>query len=137
MITGFQMVDGLVRVSSEEAFDTVLKRATAAIEKRNIHIFAIIDHRKNAEAAGMDMDNATLIIFGSPEAGTKLMQDKLSIAIDLPLRLLISREDDKTMLRYYNPLHMAKEHKLNRNLDVINKVSGLLNAIVMEAAGKD
>ena len=135
--TGFQMVDGLIRVSSEDAFDTVLKRAKAAIEKRNIRIFAIIDHRKNAEEAGMDMDNATLIIFGSPEAGTKLMQDKLSIAIDLPLRLLISREDDKTMLRYYNPLHMAKEHKLNRNLDVINKVSGLLNAIVMEAAGKD
>ena len=58
------------------------------------------------------------------------------VAVDLPLRSLISSEDNKTMLRYYNPLHMAKEHKLDRNLDVINKVSGLLNAIVMEAAGK-
>ena len=133
---GFNMVDGIVKVSSEDAFDTVLERATAAIEKRGIHIFAVIDHKKNARDAGMDMDNATVIIFGSPEAGTKLMQDKLSIAIDLPLRILISSEDNKTMLRYYNPLHMAKEHKLDRNLDVINKVSGLLNAIVMEAAGK-
>lgn len=136
IFTGFDMVDGLVKVTSEDSFDTVLRRATSAIEKRGIRIFAVIDHRKNAEGAGMAMDDATVIIFGSPEAGTKLMQDKLSIAIDLPLRLLISSEDGKTILRYYNPLHMAKEHKLDRNLDVINKVSGLLNAVVMEAAGK-
>ena len=106
------------------------------ISQHRLVVFAVIDHKKNARDAGMDMDNATVIIFGSPVAGTKLMQDKLSIAIDLPLRILISSEDNKTMLRYYNPLHMAKEHRLDRNLDVINKVSGLLNAIVMEAAGK-
>jgi uncharacterized protein (DUF302 family) len=130
------MVDGLIRVTSEDAFDTVLKRATTAIEKRGIHIFTVINHKKNAEGAGMDMNAATVIIFGNPEAGTKLMQDKLSIAIDLPLRLLISSEDGKTVLRYYNLLHLAKEHKLDHNLDVINKVSGLLNAVVTEATGK-
>ncbi|MCL4372059.1 DUF302 domain-containing protein [Candidatus Marsarchaeota archaeon] len=130
------MVDGLIKVTSDDAFETVLERAVEAIEKRNIRIFAILDHKKNAESVGMEMGNATVIIFGNPEAGTKLMQDRPSIAIDLPLRLLISSEDGKTALRYYNPLHLAKEHKLNDNLDLINKLSGLLNAIVMEAAGK-
>ena len=130
------MAEEIIRVVSDDGFDVVLKRAIKAIEKRNISIFAVINHKKNAEDKGMEMNDATVIIFGNPEAGTKLMQEKLSIAIDLPLKLLVSNEDGKTMLSYYDPLHLAKEHKLDRNLDVINKVSELINAIVMEAVGK-
>ncbi len=135
-ITKDFMAEGIVSVASDDGFDIVLTRAIKAIEKRNISIFAVIDHKKNAADKGMGMNDATVILFGSPEAGTKLMQEKLSIAIDLPLKLLVSNEDGKTMLSYYDPMHLAREHKIDRNLDVINKVSGLLNAIVMEAAGK-
>ena len=130
------MVDGLIKVKSEYDFNTTLSRALSAIKNRGITIFSIIDHRKNAEQAGMNMESSTLIIFGNPQSGTKLMQDKPSIAIDLPLKLLISEEDGKTIIRYYNLLHLAKTHSLEKNLDTINKVSGLLNSIVMEAAGK-
>ncbi len=128
------MVDGLIKVTSEYGFAETFQRAQNAIKSRGMELFSIIDHRKNAEDAGLELGECKLLIFGSANAGTKLMQDKISIAIDLPLRLLISEEEGKVVLRYYNPLHLAKVHKLDSNLDTINKVSGALNAIVMEAA---
>ncbi|MCL5680078.1 MAG: DUF302 domain-containing protein [Candidatus Marsarchaeota archaeon] len=130
------MVDGLIKVESKYDFGTTLEKAIAAIRKRNITVFSVIDHRKNATDAGLELGNETLIIFGNAQAGTKLMQDKPSIGIDLPLKLLVSEEDGKTVLRYYNPLHLGKVHQLDKNLDVINNISGMLGSIVDEAARK-
>lgn len=131
------MVDGLIRITSNYGFDKTLSNAIEFIKMHDIEIFSLIDHKKNADGVAMDLNNATVIIFGDPKAGTKLMQDKASIAIDLPLRLLISEEDGKVYIRYYNPLYIAKMHKLDKNLETINKISGMLNTLAMSAAGKD
>jgi uncharacterized protein (DUF302 family) len=55
------MVDGLIKVKSEYDFNTTLSRAVSAIKNRGITIFSIIDHRKNAEQAGMSMESSTLV----------------------------------------------------------------------------
>ena len=133
---GIYMTEGIIKVISEYGFEETLSNVMESIKEHGITIFSVINHKKNAEEVGLSMANATLLIFGNAQAGTKLMQDKMSIAIDLPLRLLISEEDEKVVLRYYNPLYLAKMHQLDKDLDVINKVSGLLNSIVMQASGK-
>lgn len=130
------MADGLIRVRSIYDFETTLGNALAAIKNRGITIFSVIDHGKNAKEAGLELRKSALIIFGNAKTGTVLMQDKPSIAIDLPLRLLVDEEDGKVMLRYYNPLYLAKKHEIDKGLIAINKISGLLNQIVMEASGK-
>ena len=128
--------ENIIKIASAYGFAETLSKALDAIRKRDITIFAVIDHKKNAGEGGVEMPDATLIIFGNAQVGTKLMQDKLGIAIDLPLRLLVGAENGKTVLHYYNPLYLAKEHQLSKNPDMINKISGLLNAITMEAAGQ-
>lgn len=127
------MAEGIIKVTAKKNFDAVLESVLDSIRKRGIMIFGIIDHRKNAEEAGMELENSTLVIFGNPKAGTKLMQDSISISIDLPMRLLVSGADGDVTMRYYNPLYLAKMHGLKDSLDAINLISGLMYDITREA----
>ena len=127
------MAEGIIKVTAKKDFDAVLESILDSIRRRGITIFGIIDHRKNAEEAGMRLENSTLVIFGSPKAGTKLMQDSISISIDLPMRILVSGADGDVTMRYYNPLYLAKMHGLKDSLDAINLISGLMYDITREA----
>ncbi|EET90044.1 MAG: DUF302 domain-containing protein [Candidatus Micrarchaeales archaeon] len=127
------MAEGIIKVRSEKNFDAVLGSVLDSIRGRGIKIFGIIDHRKNAEEAGMELGNSTLVIFGNPKAGTKLMQDSIGISIDLPMRILVSGADGDVTVSYYNPLYLAKRHDLKDSLDAINSISGLMYDIAKEA----
>ena len=127
------MAEGIIKVTAKKNFDAVLESVLDSIRRRGIAIFGIIDHRKNAEEAGMELENSTLVIFGNPKAGTKLMQDSISISIDLPMRILVSGADGDVTMRYYNPLYLAKIHGLKDSLDAINLISGLMYDITSEA----
>jgi uncharacterized protein (DUF302 family) len=45
-----------------------------AIERRGLTVFARIDHAAGARAAGLELDDELLVLFGSPLSGTPLMQ---------------------------------------------------------------
>lgn len=45
------------------------------LNDRGITVFGIYDHAANARDAGLSLDDEVVIVFGSPEVGTALMQD--------------------------------------------------------------
>ncbi len=54
-----------------------------------------------------------LLIFGSPKAGTPLMQAAPSIAIDLPLKILIWEDaQGKVWVSYNSPAYLQQRHNL-------------------------
>jgi uncharacterized protein (DUF302 family) len=76
-------------------------------------VFAMVDHSGEAEKAGLKMRPAKLLIFGSPKAGTPLMLAAPSIAIDLPLKILIREADDgKVWVSSNSPNYLGKRHAL-------------------------
>ena len=66
------------------------EKLTSSLQAKGIAIFAIIDHSGDAEKAGLKMPPTKPVIFASPKDGTPLMLTTPSIAIDLPLKILIS-----------------------------------------------
>ena len=46
-------------------------------------------------------------MFGSPVAGTPLMQNDPLLALDLPLKVLVWEDDGKTRLDYDPPVELA------------------------------
>lgn len=83
---------GLVTRRSRYAFDETLQRLRSAIEARGATVFVVIDHGGEAARAGLTMSPTKVLIFGSPKAGTPLMLAAPSLAIDLPLKILVSEE---------------------------------------------
>jgi len=106
-----QQDNGIVsRPSRHSVTDTVAK-VLDLLHSKGITVFAVIDHSGEAEKVGMKMLPTKLVVFGSPKAGTPLMLAAPSVAIDLPLKLLVWEDADaKTWVSYNDPQYLRERH---------------------------
>jgi len=96
--------------------DTVAKLLDL-LHAKGITVFAVVDHSGEAEKAGMKMPPTQLVIFGSPRAGTPLMLAAPSVAIDLPLKVLVWEDGDgKTWISYNDPEYLRQRHQFPAEL---------------------
>jgi len=103
------------------------------LDKKGVSIFAIVDHKANAQKVSMDMNDAKVIIFGNPKMGTKFMQNNIVSALDLPLKILVYKDDDsKVRVAYRDGDWLKGEHNLSLN-KLTDKVSSVLNKITDKA----
>jgi uncharacterized protein (DUF302 family) len=79
-------------------------------------VFAVIDHSGEAARAGLDLRDTKLVIFGSPTAGTPVMQASPLTALDLPLKVLIWDDDGQTQVSFTSPDVLATRHHLPEEL---------------------
>jgi uncharacterized protein (DUF302 family) len=87
------------------------------LRSKNIRLFALIDHSGEAEKAGLKMPPTKLLIFGNPRAGTPLMLASPSVAIDLPLKILVWEDAvGKVWISYNSPSYLQSRHALPPDL---------------------
>lgn len=107
------MSQGLIEISSKHSVEETVARLTQMLQAKEVTLFALIDHSKEAEKVGMKMLPTKLLIFGSPKAGTPLMLASPGIAIDLPLKLLVWEDSGgKVWITYNNPKYLLERHGL-------------------------
>jgi uncharacterized protein (DUF302 family) len=105
--------DGLISLASRYPARETLDRLLAALAKRNMTVFARIDHAAGAASAGLPLRPTEVVIFGNPKGGTALMQDRQTAGIDLPLKALVWEDaDTKVWLGYNDPAWIARRHGL-------------------------
>jgi len=93
---------GIVDIPSQHPVDETAAKLRSILEAKGVTLFALVDHSGEAEKAGMKMRPTKLLIFGSPKAGTPLMLAAPSIAIDLPLKMLVWEDEGGTVWISYN-----------------------------------
>jgi uncharacterized protein (DUF302 family) len=77
----------------------------------------VIDHNGEAAKVGMKMPNTKLLIFGNPKGGTPLTLAAPSIAIDLPLKILVAEDKQgKVWVSYNSPEYLKERHGLPQDL---------------------
>ena len=104
--------NGLTTLPSKHSVDDTIARLEALLREKGLTIFALIDHSGEAEKAGLKMPNTKLLIFGSPKAGTPLMQAAPTLAIDLPLKALVWEDvEGHIWLTYNDPAYLQQRHK--------------------------
>jgi uncharacterized protein (DUF302 family) len=109
--------NGIIHKSSNHSVDETLRKLRDFLEAKGIAIFALVDHSGEAKKVGMQMPNTKLLIFGNPKGGTPLMLAAPSIAIDLPLKILVWEDDQgKAWVSYNSPEYLAERHGLPQNL---------------------
>jgi uncharacterized protein (DUF302 family) len=107
----------MVHISTSHSVEDALEKLQAILKTRGIPVFALIDHSGEAAKVGMEMRPTRLLIFGNPKGGTPLMLAAPTIAIDLPLKILIWEDDQgKTWITYNSPEYLAERHQLPANL---------------------
>jgi uncharacterized protein (DUF302 family) len=110
-------IKGLITIPANQSVDQTVEKLKTILQSKNVALFALIDHSGEAAKAGLTMRPTKLLIFGSPKAGTPLMLSAPSIAIDLPLKILVW-EDEKgnTWISYNAPAYLRDRHNLPPDL---------------------
>jgi uncharacterized protein (DUF302 family) len=118
---------------SELGFAEVMRRLLEAIERRELTVFARIDHAGAARQAGLELADEELVIFGNPRAGTPLMQGDPRSGIDLPLRILVWRAGTGAQIGYLDPRELARRYDVDQHQATLEAMAKLLGDIVAEA----
>jgi uncharacterized protein (DUF302 family) len=109
--------NGIVTIPSHHPVDATVEKLEGILQAKGIKLFAVVDHSGEAEKAGMEMRPTKLLIFGNPKAGTPLMIASPSVAIDLPLKVLVWEDaEGKVWLSYSAPAYLQARHHLPREL---------------------
>jgi uncharacterized protein (DUF302 family) len=107
-------------------------KLTGILSAKGVRLFAVIDQSAEARQAGLSLRETTLVIFGSPAAGTPVMAASPLAALDLPLKVLVWDDDGQTSVTYYSPAALAARHHLGadlaRNLASIDALTDALVA---------
>ena len=132
-------VPGLITIKSGNGPEETMNRFEAEVRGRGMTVFAHIDHAAGAAAAGLSLRPTEVLIFGNARAGTPLMEATQTIGIDLPLRVLVWRDENgATWLSYNDPAWLAERHGIMKeSADTLGQMSvalANLAAIATKAA---
>ena len=122
--------NGIVSIPSRHSVEQTVERIEEALRAKGIKLFALADHSGEAENAGLHMRSTKLLIFGNPKAGTPLMIASPTLAIDLPLKLLVAEDADaKVWISFNSSAYLQARHHLPEDLvHNIAVVEALANA---------
>ncbi len=119
--------NGIVSIASQHSVDQTVQKFQKILEAKGVKLFALVDHSGEAEKAGMHMRPTKLLIFGNPKAGTPLMLASPSIAIDLPLKVLVLEDGDaRVWISYNDSAYLQTRHGLPEELLQNIAVVGML-----------
>jgi len=118
------LVQGVVTKPSKYTVAETLERLENVIRSKGLTVFARIDHSGEAERVGLRMQDAKLLIFGSPKAGTPLMIASPLLALDLPLKALIWKDKEGRVLVSYNSVTYLTD-RYNLPGDLTKNIAGI------------
>jgi uncharacterized protein (DUF302 family) len=129
-----KFAEGLVVLHSHRTVEDIIGRLREMMATRNLRVFADVNFSADAAADGLQLRPTRMLIAGNPKAGTPLIEAVPSIAIDLPLKVLVwAPGEGLTCVAYNEPQYLGHRHGLSPEL-VRNIASfGLL---VEKAAGE-
>ena len=103
--------NGVMNLASPYPVDDTTRLLVRAFENAGITVFACINQKAAAEAAGVAMRPMVLVLFGNPKIGTPLMQAYPTLAIDLPLKALVWQDPDgQVWLSTNSPEYLRERH---------------------------
>src|ERR1700688_4873682 len=124
-------VEGIITKTSPRSVVETVRRLEGLLAAKDIKVFAVIDHSAAAKDKGLELRDTKVVIFGSPEAGTPVMQAAPLVALDLPLKVLIWADGEQTKVSYTAPRSLAARYGLSDALgERLAAIEALTDALV-------
>lgn len=145
---GSMMIHGQASLAAEDvvsrrsahAFTTTVELVENAAREKGLQIFARLDHAAAAASVGQAMPPSTVLVIGNPRIGTSRFVRFPTLAIDLPLKILVWQDAAGAVSVTYNTashmLSLAQRHGLPSS-DAAREQAGrteALMATITEAA---
>lgn len=129
-------VNGLIKMESPYPARQTMDRLEAVVKERGLTVFARIDHTAGAASIDKTLRPTELLIFGSPQGGTPLMECAQTAAIELPLKALVWEDaSSQVWLGYNAPMFIAERHNAG-DCPVVAKLTTALTDIANAVVAK-
>lgn len=130
---GVDQAQIVVEESKYGPADTVA-RIRSALADAKVPVFATVDHAANALGVDLKLRPTTVITFGNPRVGTKLMNETQAIGLDLPLRMLVWEDArGRTWVGYPNLDTLAARYEI-KDAATIGAMTMFMDGIARRAA---
>jgi len=134
MASAATAAEGLVSVKSPYGVKETLDRFESAAKARGLNVFLRLDHAAGAQKIGKTLRPTELLIFGSPQGGTPLMECAQSAGIDLPLKALAWQDAaGQVWLSYNDPRYLANRHGAGECAPVVQNLTKALAGLAQDA----
>jgi uncharacterized protein (DUF302 family) len=119
--------NGIISIKSFHDVKTTVNRLENILREKGMTVFIRINHAEGAQKIGKKLRPTELIIFGNPKVGTPLMQCGQNVALDLPQKALIYKDEaGQVWLSYNDPKYLANRHSIKECGEVIKKIEKAL-----------
>ena len=133
MLTASLFANDIIIKESSLSVDKIVSKIQKILSKKGLNVFAIVDHKSNANKVSLKMNDSKVIIFGNPKMGTKLMNNNMLSGLDLPLKILVYKDaNNKVKVAYRDGSWLKEEHSLTLD-KLTNKVTNALDKITNKA----
>ena len=117
-------VEGIVTKPSPYSTIKLVERLQEILQSRGLALFAHINHSEEARRVGLEMQEAHVLIFGNPKAGTPLMIASPLVALELPLKVLVWQgSDGRTWVSYTSSDYLTTRYSIPHEL--IGNIAGI------------
>lgn len=128
--------DGLVAAKSPYKSKETMDRLESVLKKKDMTIFARVDHAAGAAKVGKTLRPTEVLIFGNPKGGTPFMECNQTVGIDLPLKALVWEDaDGQVWLAYNDPAYIAARHRVP-DCPVVGNLKKALEEFVREVTAQ-
>ncbi len=118
---------------SNKTVEATMEKLENMVSKKGFTIFARINHQAGANKVRMKLPPSLELIFGNPKMGTILMQENPMVGLDLPIRVLVFEDKDKsTKIAYRDGDWLNAEHNITQT-KLLNRMNFTLDDITTEA----
>jgi uncharacterized protein (DUF302 family) len=125
------VTDGIVIKDSPWTVPETVARFERLIDDKGLKLFAVVDHSGAAADNGLELRDTKVVMFGSPAAGTPVMEAVPLAALDLPLKVLLWDDGGQTRLAYTAPEELARRFALSDELEGrLAAIHGLTDALI-------
>ncbi len=127
--------NGLISLKSSHSVTETANRFEKLVLAKKFTIFSRINHTENAKNIGEVIEPTELIIFGKPKIGSQLMQCNQMVAIDLPLKILFTKDNKgQTWITYNDPSYLNKRYNLKGCQQLLDKMSDALQKLTKKVS---
>lgn len=120
--------NGIVTKISNNSVSQTIDILAIIVKEHGAKKFTIIDHKENATSRGnFKIEEAKLIIFAESNICLNLLKIDPAVGLDLPLKLLVYKaEDKKVYIKYRDPKFLKNIYNLG-NTKEADKMSNILD----------
>ncbi len=132
-LVGGLFANDIIVKNSNKSVEATMNKLQNIVTKKGFTVYAVVDHQAGATKVRMKLPPSKEIIFGNPKMGTILMQEKIEVGLDLPIRVLVFQDaNKKTKIAYRDGAWLDAEHNLTKK-KVLNKMNFTLDNMTTEA----